>query len=172
MRSLLATCVALIVLMSGEAQAAPRWIISPSGIGPLKIGMTVEQAAASIDTTLNLTDDDVTDDADICAQIPVVGYHGLYLLFEHRHLSSVIISSPSEVTTEKGIGIGSSQTLVKAAYGHLKMEPADFGEAPAQNLTWWMKADMSGIRFKTDIHRKVQFIAAGNQSIKYTEGCL
>lgn len=164
--------IAFFVLACANAQAAPRWTISPDGIGPLKIGMTVEQAAKAIDAQLNLTDDEISDDPDVCAQIQPAGYGGLFLLFEKRRLTSVLITKPSEVKTFQGIGIGSSETDVKAAYTNLKIEPADFEEAPALNLTLWVKEDVSGIRFKTDIQRKVWLISAGGRSIRYTEGCL
>ena len=73
---------------------------------------------------------------------------------------------------------------MRAAYGdRLHAEPHHYLELPAEYLTVWAVGDPGdepytedpaarGIRYETDLDRRVETIHAGGPSIQYVEGCL
>lgn len=168
----LAVCTALLIFIAGLLQAKPAaWVLTPSGLGPVKIGMSVKQVSKAIAAPVKLVDD-ASDDPEVCAVVPLPGQEGISLMFEHAHLTSISIGRASRTKTERGIAVGDTEVRVKAAYPSLDITAADYDEAPASNLTYWVKKDVSGIRFKTGQDRKVLLMSAGGRSITYTEGCL
>ncbi len=155
-------------LLMMSAAPAP-WVLSPDGLGPLKIGMSEAQAAAALGAKLSAAD--LPDDA--CEERGVVGMKGLVLMFQQHRLTRISLVRGSRFKTDKGLGYGATETQVRAAYGAaLKTEPNAYDDEPALYLTWWSKPGRRGIRYSTDAHRVVQGVDAGDDSIRYIEGCL
>jgi hypothetical protein len=97
---------------------------------------------------------------------------GMYFMFLDGKLSRVSAIAPSALKTPRGMGIGSTADEVRAAYGDkLQAEVHHYDGAPAEYLTYWLKPNVSGVRFETDGNRKVQTVHVGNGSIQYIEGC-
>jgi hypothetical protein len=93
-------------------------------------------------------------------------------MFEEYRLTRISIGQPSRVTTAKGIGIGARADQVKRVYGRgLKIEPHHYAERPAEYLTFWTVPGKRGVRFETDLKRRVETIHGGTSSIEYVEGC-
>jgi hypothetical protein len=168
----LATALCLLAASAATSTwAAPAptagWVLTPDGLGPLKIGMTPGQARAALGRPIE------TDPAfdDSCRQYNVTGLEGLSLLFQHGRLNSIGVNDALPWRTAAGIGLGDTEQAVRKAYGPgLKRENNAYDEAPAAYLTV-RGPHGHGIKFTTDTHRKVLTIDVGGASIAYSEGC-
>jgi hypothetical protein len=116
---------------------------------------------------------DATEDESVCVEKNATrGYSGIAFMFENRRLARISVWKPSRVKTPRGIGIGVKADKVKQAYGHkLKTEPHEYLDLPAEYLTFWTVPGRRGVRFETDLKRRVQVIHAGTSAIQYIEGC-
>ena len=133
--------------------------------------MGVNEVAKAIGKPLVLTDD-YSDDPKVCAQMPLPGQPSVFVLFEDQKLTSIWLSDGARFKSSKGIGVGDTEEHVKTAYPNIEVTDADYDEAPAANLTYWVKKDVAGLEFRTDTSKRVISIAAGGRSIGYAEGCL
>jgi hypothetical protein len=165
--------VLALALAIAAPQAVPSydWKLTPTGWGPVRIGMNRSQVEKALKLEL---EGEAFDNEGTC--IELIGTDnalpGLYFMFLDEKLSRVSVGEPSAVKTPRGIGIGSTADEVRAAYGEkLQAEPNHYLDLPAEYLTYWLKPNKSGVRFETDAQRKVETIHAGNDSIQYIEGC-
>lgn len=166
--------LALAIALSVAApQAAPSydWKLTPAGWGPVRIGMNRAQVEKLLARKL---EGEAFDNEGQCVELysqdqPLAG---LYFMFLEGKLSRVSATSPSKVMTPRGIAVGASAEEVRKAYGStLEAEPNHYLDLPAEYLTFWLKPKKSGVRFETDVNRKVETIHAGNDSIQLIEGC-
>ena len=162
-----------IVLMLIAASPAPSydWRITPSGWGPVRMGMTRAQVSRVLHVELqgNFIDNDGT-----CQELAGVddALLGLFFMFEDGKLTRITATEPSTVATPRGMHVGSTVEEVGKAYGTgLKAEPHKYEDSPAEYLTYWLKPERSGVRFEVDMQGKVESIHAGTSSIQYVEGC-
>ena len=158
-----------LVMSSPAFTADAQWVITPDGLGPLKIGMTLAQASKALGARLTIDAHD--SDAVSCSELDVPDKGGLGMMFENRRLTRIAVFKPSHLKTTLGIGIGSTEAEVKAKYKPLDDKPQAYDELPAKDLTWWATKDKRGIRFQTDTTKHVKAIFAGNSAITYVEGC-
>lgn len=144
--------------------------LTPAGYGPARIGMTRAQVAAALDTELQ--GEPIEPDYQCIEMTATRGYPGLVFMFLDDRLSRIAAVGESRVTTARGIGLGATAGEVRLAYGAgLEAEPHPYLELPAEYLTFWVRREQSGVRFETDLNRRVDSIIAGNDSIRYIEGC-
>lgn len=147
------------------------WKLTPAGWGPVRIGMTREQTEKALAITL---EGEAFDNEGSCTELysEKDQLAGMYFMFQNGKLSRITASAPSPLKTPRGMGVGSTDEEVRAAYGaQLQVEAHHYDGEPAEYLTYWLKPKASGVRFETDIHRKVQAIHAGDDSIELIEGC-
>lgn len=160
-----------LFLAASSARAAPApWVITPDGLGPLKIGMTIEEASKALGSPLSIDPHD--QEAVNCSELDVPNRAGAGMIFEDRRLTRVEIFGSSRLKTSRGIRLGSTESNVKAKYAPIEDVPQAYDDLPAKDLTWWVKKDVRGIRFQTDTTRHVIAIFAGSHAIRYIEGCL
>lgn len=164
--------IALAGLAASAAVAQPRpWHLTPEGYGPARIGMTRPEVERAL--SVRLTGEPL-DDASVCIEMNTRGraLPNMYFMFENRRLSRIAIDRASRVTTPRGIGVGATAAQVRRAYPTgLQAEEHAYTGAPAEYLTFWTVRDRRGVRFTTDERRRVDTIIAGNQAIRYIEGC-
>jgi hypothetical protein len=162
----------LAALLSSTA-AAPTydWKLTPTGWGPVRIGMNRDQVAKALKTELQ---GDAFDNEGSCIELFPVSEQlkGTYFMFQNGKLSRISVVESDRVATPRGIRVGATADEVRTAYGEkLQVEPHYYIDLPAEYLTYWLKPKKSGVRFETDAQRKVQTIHAGNDSIQLVEGC-
>ena len=168
-----AAAALLLALLAGPAASAdsPAWKLTPDGWGPVKIGMTRSQVSNALKAGL---EGEAIEDANVCIEMIAANhtYPGLWFMFEDGRLSRISVGEKSKVTTPRGIGIGATAEAVRRAYGRaLKAEGHEYLERPAEYLTFWTVPTKRGVRFETDLKRRVETIHAGGPSIQYVEGC-
>lgn len=169
MRAMLALFAALAAT-SATAQPRP-WHLTPDGYGPVRIGMTRAQVERALNVRL---EGEPVDDANVCIEMgPRSGEHrDLVFMFIQRRLSRIAAGGSSRVTTPRGIGIGASAAQVRRAYGRgLRAEEHAYLGIPAEYLTFWTRPNRRGVRFVTDINRRTEVVIAGDETIRYIEGC-
>lgn len=165
MRCIILTAAAALLLCG--AAPAP-WVLTPDGLGPIRIGMTQRQVRAAIHAGFQV--DGAGDEA--CEEVGIVGVKGVYLMFQKNRLTSIALGEGSRLATDKGLHVGSTEQAVRAAYRwDLRIKPHAYNAPPAYYLTAWDKARHRGVKYSTDSNRVVESIAAGDESIQYIEGC-
>src|SRR4051794_9903896 len=160
----------LLALAASQAAAAPpKWQLTDTGLGPVRIGMTQAQVAKALNTKLK---GEAIEDEKVCVEKEARSLPGVNFLFENERLGRISIAKPSPITTRLGIGAGATAAQVRKAYGaKLRTERNAYEERPAEYLTYWTVPKKRGFRFETGTDRKVYVIHAGTDSIQYIEGC-
>jgi hypothetical protein len=161
--------LALLACLASPLAAQGTLVLTPDGLGPVKIGMTQKQVIAALGGTLS---GEAIEDEDVCVEKDSSELEAVGFTFEGGKLTRITLAQGTDITTARGIGPGATATAVRNAYGkRLQSEPNTYIEAPAEYLTLWTVPDEKGIRFETDEKRKVYLIHAGGPSIQYIEGC-
>jgi hypothetical protein len=158
-------------LIAAAPVPAHNWKLTPSGWGPVKMGMTKDQVQRALKIEL---EGDFFPDERSCQEL--IGTDsaliGLFFMFEDDKLTRITATEPSAIATPRGMHVGSTAAEVQKAYGAaLVAEPHKYEAPPAEYLTFWLKPEKSGVRFETDLNGKVEAIHAGTSSIQYVEGC-
>jgi hypothetical protein len=156
-------------------------VLTPDGIGPLKIGLTKDEVIAAAGDTR--TPDAAGIPGSECSEFqPQRAPDGLWVMIEAGKLTRITVGEMSTLKTDKGLGLGDPADAVKTAYGaEAKTTPHKYQGAPAEYITWWTGGPRSephvqdetarGIVYEIDGTGKVGAIHAGGPSIQYVEGC-
>ena len=165
----IAGLLAGLALAADPLAAQGTLVLTPDGLGPVRIGMSQKQVIAALGGTLT---GEPIENEDVCVEKDSSELEGVGFMFEGGTLTRITLAPGTDITTPRGIGPGASADAVRRAYGKsLQSEPNTYIEAPAEYLTLWTVRDQKGVRFETDEKRKVYLIHAGGASIQYIEGC-
>jgi hypothetical protein len=169
-RSMLAIALAASLTAGVSARHALA-TLSPTGYGPVRIGMTVGQVRSIIGKPRYGWG--AANASDGCAVVVADrGVPGGLLMFQKGRLTRISLRGASTIKTAGGVGLNATEAQVRSAYGRtLQVTDADYDEPPAKLLTYWTVPEQQGLRFVTDKTRKVVEIRAGNSSIQLMEGC-
>lgn len=114
-----------IMLSAGSMAVAQKnrfYMLSSSGFGPLKIGMTFENAAAVLGVKL-IHDKSRASTKDCFFAIPEADYEGLSFMLEGDLVTRIDVSS-NKINTLNGIKVGSSLEQMRRVYGRrVTVEP-------------------------------------------------
>jgi hypothetical protein len=165
----LVTAVALLLLLtpapSLARRPAPRSVLSEVGYGPLRVGMSWDEAREALPGLHGEYDRG-------CFEAESDAVPGLFAMFEHDRLTRVSAGGASGISTSRGVRVGDDEGLVRSRYGRsLVQTPHEYEAPPAKYLTLWVLPRRRGIRFEIDSRRQVSAIHAGGASITYSEGC-
>ena len=156
-------------MIAALVMAAAAAHLTPDGWGAVKIGMTQAQVAKALGAKL---EGEPIDDATTCLEQISGAYPDMWFMFLDRKLARISVGEKSKVTTPRGIGIGASAAKVRRKYARgLQAEPHHYLDLPGEYLTYWTVPKKRGVRFETDVKRRVETIHAGDDSIQYIEGC-
>lgn len=157
-------------------------VLSATGWGPLRIGMTLREITASAGA-----DSDPKavggSDPEQCDEFhPARAPRGLLVMVENGRLTRISLTRSAAVKTDRGIGIGAGKARIVDAYGEAAREtPHKYEPAPAAYLTVWQSGGTAGdyvddpkargIVYELGGDGRVDAIHAGGPSIQYVEGC-
>jgi len=162
---------AALLLTAAAPASSYDWKLTPTGWGPVRIGMNRDQVQKALNGPL---EGEGFDNEGSCIELYSSNEKlaGIYFMFLDGKLSRISANGNSRIVTPRGIGVGANADDVRKAYGEkLLAEPNHYLDLPAEYLTFWLKPEKSGVRFETDAQRKVETIHAGNDSIQLIEGC-
>jgi hypothetical protein len=175
---------ALVLCFSSASANATDQILTPNGLGPVRIGMTVTQAEKALGAKLDPLEK-MSANTESCWYTqradhvdPLVSYMVWYrkivrIDIDESELGKSKKSVP-RVASEKGIHIGASETQIKEAYGStIDVSPHEYGDEATNDHYWTILAEdgQNGVRFET-MSGKVQSFHAGTaKAIKLVEGC-
>lgn len=155
------------VELSDIAEAAPT--LSAEGYGPIRIGMSREDAAAAFGQTLLLNG--AADPA--CEGYvfePGVGPEGMRFLALDGAIARISDHGSQNLLTDAGIAVGAGIDAVRTAYAGA--EESGVEDGPGRVLTAWRESGALGLRFWFDGEGRVTEMAAGTrEALLLTEGC-
>jgi hypothetical protein len=185
-RRMAATCCSTavaIVALSASAPAAPRaspsaaaaaaqgLALSPSGLGRLRIGMTLPQARAALGRRMTTPG---AAPSPSCSYSSVPSLRVAVMLINGR-VARVDVLPNSPVHAMGGIRRGDTESDVRAAFGKkVTKTPATYDPEGSYLTVGWRTGRHAhrGIRFEVNGNGTVTSIYAGrHDAIRYVEGC-
>jgi hypothetical protein len=146
--------------------------LSAAGYGPMRVGMTIEEASTALGA--QLVPDGQFDEPDACQTMHVEGVTGedpLRFMAQGGRITRVSDYGSRDATTPEGVGVGSTDAEVRAAYPAAIEQPAKYNAPPAHDLLVWTTPNESGVRFELNEQGVVTIVHAGDESIQLVEGC-
>jgi len=161
--------------------AADPNVLTAEGLGALKIGMTLAEVTAAVGPDSNPGAVGGADPQACDEFRPERAPEGVLVMIEQGVLTRVSLVRASTLKTDRGFGIGSQGSAIKAAYGGgVVAQPAKYEAAPAEDLFVWAKggstsyvtdATARGVRYEVGADGLVKAVRAGGPSIQLVEGC-
>lgn len=157
------------------AQPDTAWVLRMDGMGPLRVGMTLDEARAALGGDLRMSDNPVgmEEGADRCdhprsARLPA----GVMMMVQGQRLVRLEVTSGATPTAE-GARIGDTEARVQTLYpGRVQVQPHKYTDghylvvrpAAASNTTHLLI-------FETDGNAVLRFRAGQKPHVEYVEGC-
>ena len=159
---------------ASEPAAAEELVAAPGAVGPVQVGMTVDEAnATGLFEPREVADDDPCKDEYGSIQWKAPNTEALMVDVEDDKVS--LLGIRDTVKTAKGVGIGSTWADVKAAYPDAKVEEsqADGSTVYRQDGEKWL--GLAFVELPDDVKKssKVVFmeVASGEKPAVYLSGC-
>ena len=144
------------------------WKVSPDGAGPVKVGMTLDEAAKAAHSAIH--QEGPPAEPGGCTYVSIVGGpEGLAFMVTADRIARVDLHIGSEVRTVEGAWIGSTEAAVKSLYPGVRVEPAKYVEG-GHDLIHDASATTK-IVFETDGTRVTAFHSGNEPEVSYVEGC-
>ena len=162
------TAIAILIFLSVDAARADReWVVRDNGVGPAKIGMTLQQLSKALHENFSRQ----IPNGEQCSFVSSSGHTDIGLMIENGKFVRTQIDHPG-ISTADGIQVGDTEALVKKTKGsRVKVEP-QANDGPVRHyLTIQSTGGKYGIRFETDGTKVVMFYAGDYDAIQYIEGC-
>jgi hypothetical protein len=160
--------VALGLVFAAVSHAASSWCLGMGGLGPIRAGMTVEQA-------MRLADFSGLERKGPAGECWYLRYHGGKSDFDLMIIGDRVVrlelKGASKLATFAGARIGTTEEELAAMYGaRLDVQPHKYDEA-GHTITLRSSGGDHGLRFETS-RGKVTAIQAGPwEHLNYVEGC-
>jgi hypothetical protein len=159
--------VAVVPPTVDSAAPAPSWDLSETGIGPVRVGMTVAEASAVVPGGAP------HPETQECAYVGLSGLpEGVSLMTEGGRIVRVDVDDSSQVATARGARVGSTEASVLALYPGARVQPHKYEDghyvvaipgAPADTVHRLVFETVGGVvkRFRGGVI----------PAVEYVEGC-
>jgi hypothetical protein len=180
-RHIVTITVALIsniaLAWGAPSPAADEHVLTSRGLGRVHVGMKLRQAEIALGANLRI--DGPTSESCGMAERADGRDAGVLYMLEDGRITRVDVYPPKSksqlgprVVTAAGLGLGSTESAVRRAYGSaLKIEAHPYDER-GHYLKIYDAGKQSGIIFETDGERVTSFRAGKYPALGYIEGCL
>jgi len=155
------------------ALALPAWQLSPNGLGPIKIGMTLSQVQAITHQKLaNTTPDKFQAEDKSCfySQFANKSLDGISFMVSYKKVVRIDITS-AEYATTKGVKVGDNESEVLKNYPDIKVTQHHYDQQ-GHYLTYPVPLKDRGIRFETSKGKVERMYAGQAREIQYVEACV
>jgi hypothetical protein len=166
--------VVFLVMMpaSGQSQLTAASKVAIDGIGPIRVGMTIQQAEAS--ARIRLLSPEGSKLGDCWYVKPQDGPRDVSFMVIGGQIARVDIYGNSRITTVRGAKIGDSEDRIKSLYpGQIRVTSHEYVRG-GHYLTF-VPRDASDRKyrlvFETDGRRVKQFRGGRLPEVEYVEGC-
>lgn len=143
--------------------AAPPSELSPDGLPPLTLGMTVAQAGKALGKPLAV---DYADQSKACGQVLDPRYRTTSLMFVDGKLARIDVRRRG--LAFQGISVGATEAEVRAAFPKLTVEPHKYTDGRYLNVKL---SPTTGVVFETDKTKVTRFRLGSFPAVEYVEGC-
>lgn len=160
--------LAVVFAFGASAANAADWTMRFDGIGPLKVGMTFDEANVQLEKRLRRTPDDLRPSAS-CDYLETPGHPGVNLMFIDDKLARVdVLRRDAPI---RGNAIGGDERSLLPAYAGASKAP---GAYDASETEWTMLSPDGGlaIRITTADHHITGAIGGEAKAVAYIEECL
>ena len=163
-----AALAAVFALVTSAANAAD-WTLRFDGIGPLKVGMTFDEANAQLQNRLRRTPDDLRPN-ERCDYLETPGHPGINLMFIEDKLARVDVSRRG-AHVWGGVVIGGGERSLLRAYSAARKAPGAYDDSETE---WTLDAPggRTAIRITTASQRIAGAIGGEAKAVAYIEECL
>lgn len=168
-----ASLLSLTACGAGERRDAPptagadtAWVVSPEGVGPVRIGMSAAEARAA----LGLPSDIIKPDECQYLGVRMLG-RNVDVMVERDTVVRVDVID-STVATTAGARVGDSEARVRALYPSLRTMPHKYTGPTGHYLIVTPGADTTRqLIFETDGQRVTTYRAGRLPQVAYVERC-
>lgn len=149
--------------------------ITVRGLGPIVVPMELADVSQRIGYDLHRDDNSTPDPTSPCAFVSdVAGLPDLYLMLDGTRVVRVDVGEASTIRTVSGIGIGSTEAEVQAAYPamvEVTPHPYTGGDGGHYLTVTDPSAPDYAITFETDGNKVIAYRSGLAEFVSYIEGC-
>jgi len=160
---------ATLFLVTGSVSGFKgQWIVRFRGVGPVKIGMTLQQLNTVLNEHFSLPSDKEEHE---CFYVTPSKHSGVSFMILNGRVARADVDERG-VASSGGIQIGNTEADAERVYGkRLKITPHAYTAPEGHYLTVISNDGAYGMRFETDQGRIVTFYAGRVDAIQFVEGC-
>ena len=149
----------------GASPTAAAAVLTLEGLGDLGLGKAVPAGSRWAERGAQAS--------DTCRTISSPDYPGVYAIVEGGKVRRVTVGQRSNVKLVEGIGVGATETQVRADFAGFRSTPHKYQAAPAKYLTApGASATNPALRFEIAEDGTVSLIHVGLMpQLEYVEGC-
>ena len=149
----------------GASPTAAVAVLTLEGLGALGLGKAVPAGSRWAERGAQAS--------DTCRTISSPDYPGVYAIVEGGKVRRVTVGQRSNVKLVEGIGVGATETQIRADFAGFRSTPHKYQPAPAKYLTApGASATNPALRFEIGEDGKVSLIHVGLMpQLEYVEGC-
>jgi hypothetical protein len=167
MKRLLAT-TALLLVLTARAADPDVAVLDASGLGPIKLGMSVAQLASQLGEPLTEPSD---PEERSCWYVESSKHPDVIFMVEDGRLRRIDVQS-MRVAAPGAIRVGDSEQTVKRRFGtRVVQAPHHYGGPRDHYLTVRLNSS-TAIRFETTDGKVDLFYLGGLEQVQHVEGCL
>ena len=152
---------------SAQADSTPpQWVVRPDGIGPLRVGVTLAEAARALGEPLSVVNDE-------CDHVnPTKTPEGVLLMVIEDTLVRVQVDSAG-IRTVEGAQVGDSESRILELYGaRARIEPHEYSYPEGHYVVVTPPGDtLHRIIFETLNGRVTKYRAGRRPAVELVEGC-